>query len=94
MEESDTTTAELLIQRAAHDLGRARRHATLLERLAISILTFGLVSAVLIAITETYAIWQGITAALAAAAVWGALRTLALLLHLRVDETMVELDDR
>jgi hypothetical protein len=78
---------------AAANLGRARRHAVWLERLAISILTFGAVFAVLATIVAPPVVWLAFAGFLAAAATWGVLRALALVLHLKVDAVMVELDD-
>lgn len=76
---------------AAATLGRARRHAVWLERIAVSILAFGLVSTAFLVVGDGALLWSGLTAALGTLAAWGALRAIALLLHLRVDETMVEL---
>lgn len=78
---------------AAANLRRARRHAIWLERIAISILTFGTVFAVLAVAIAPHVVWIAFAGFLAAAAIWGTLRALALLLHLKVDEVMVELDD-
>lgn len=88
----DLGEASAVIRQAAADLGRARRHAVWLERIAISILTFGAVFAVIITALAPPLVWVSFAGLLAAAAIWGVLRALALLLHLEVDEVMVELD--
>ncbi|HWJ62005.1 MAG TPA: hypothetical protein VNS19_08535 [Acidimicrobiales bacterium] len=92
MDDLDPTAARAVHQ-AATDLARARRHAIWLERLAASTFAFGAVSAVVLVVSDVGLVWSALGTLLAAAAVWGVLRGLALLLHLRVDDTMVSLAD-
>lgn len=92
MDATPTQPAAPAIVTAAANLGRARRHAIWLERIAISILTFGVVFAVLATIVAPPVVWLAFAGFLAATATWGVLRALALMLHLKVDAVMVEFD--
>ena len=78
--------------RLAADLDRARRHATWLERIAAMALAFASTTAVL-ALAAAGSAWLAVGLALAGAAAWGLLRTLALVLHIRVSEVALSLPD-
>lgn len=89
----DVDLADTAVRQAATDLRRARRHADWLDRLAWASAALGLVIGLVLAAADLALVTTGLVVAFAGLVTWGVLRGLALLLHLRVDETMVHLAD-
>lgn len=82
-----------VIALAAANLRRARRHAIWLERLGVGVVA--LVASLGFVFAGVDLAWTApaLAAVLAALVVWGVLRGLALLLHLRVDQALLVDDD-
>jgi hypothetical protein len=89
----DPDPSAAVIARAAANLRRTRRHATWLERIAVALLTFTAAIAVVLAATDPAWIGYSVGATWCAVIGWGVLRALALVLHLRVDQSMLALAD-
>jgi len=86
--------AEHAVHQAAVHLARARRHAIWLERLAATLATFWVAATTYVALGDlpAFAVTWAVVVTLAIIA-WAVLRALALMVHLRVDDTMVQLAD-
>lgn len=86
--------ADHAIRQAADDLARTRRHAISLERIAVAIPTFWIAATTFVALGDLPALrvtWAVVVTLSVVA--WAALRSVALLLHLRVDDAMILLVD-
>jgi hypothetical protein len=86
-------TADAAVHEAAANLGRARRHAIWLERIAAMVGTLAVVTAVLAVAMDPTTLWSGLITVAVGVGAWGVLRALALLLHLQVDRVLMTLAD-
>jgi hypothetical protein len=77
------------IEVAAQNLQRTSRHARSLEYLASGLASAGLLVA--IALCAALHVVLAALVLMAALTAWGLVRAVALVLHLRVDETMVQI---
>lgn len=82
-----------VVQQAADNLGRARRHAITTERVAVVVFTMSVIAALGALTAGIEFVGLAVWSLLGGTTIWCVLRAVALRLHLLVDQTMIEGDE-